>query len=80
MLLWLFSFLLGTPTIYPLNGRGAKMARIRRNFYRRTDKKVSPKTYKATCVQYKRELLLEVQPTDNNLLCADCFSKKGDTH
>jgi len=43
MLLWLFSFLLGTPTIYPLNGRGAKMARIRRNFYRRTDKKVSPK-------------------------------------
>ncbi len=55
------------------------MARMRRNFYRRmSKKKAPPRTFKATCCQCKREVLLEVPPTGKDLLCLDCYNKKGD--
>ncbi len=54
-----------------------KMARIRRNFYRRSSKKKAPqKSYKATCAQCGKELSLEVPPFGEDLLCLDCYNKK----
>ncbi|HSR10713.1 MAG TPA: hypothetical protein VLS90_04660 [Thermodesulfobacteriota bacterium] len=54
------------------------MPRVRRGFHRRMGKKKAPpKTYRAACALCKRELVLEVQPTGKDLLCIDCFQKKG---
>jgi hypothetical protein len=57
--------------------RGAEMARVRRNFYRRNSKKkAAPKSFKVTCAQCGKELLLEVPPLGKDLLCFDCYNKK----
>ncbi len=54
------------------------MARIRRNFYRRNSKKKAlPKSFKATCADCGKEVLLEVPPVGKGLLCLDCFNKRG---
>jgi len=58
--------------------RGREMARIRRNFYRRNSKKKAlAKSFKATCADCGKEVLLEVPPLGKDLLCLDCFNKKG---
>jgi hypothetical protein len=53
------------------------MSRIRRNFYRRNSKKKSlPKSFKATCAECGKEVLLEVPPVGKDLLCLDCYNKR----
>jgi hypothetical protein len=54
------------------------MARMRRNFYRRNSKKKAlPKSFKATCANCGKEVLLEVPPLGTGLLCLDCYNKRG---
>ena len=54
------------------------MARIQRNFHRRSSKKRAlPKSFKATCADCGKEVILEVPPSGENLLCLDCFNKRG---
>jgi len=54
------------------------MARIRRNFYRRSSKRKAPeKTFKVTCAHCGKELWMEVPPPpEKNLLCLDCYNHK----
>ena len=53
------------------------MARTRRNFYRKTSKrKAPPRSFRVTCAQCGKELLMEVPPSGNDLLCFDCYKKK----
>ncbi len=58
-------------------GEREKMAKTRRNFYRKSSKKkAAARTYRAVCAQCGKEVLLEVPPTGNDLLCLDCYNKK----
>jgi len=54
-----------------------KMAKTRKNFYRKSSKrKVPPRSFKVTCAQCGKELVMEVAPSGNDLLCFDCYRKK----
>jgi len=52
------------------------MARVRRNFYRRSSKRKAPaKSFKATCARCGKELWMEIPPPERALLCLDCYHK-----
>ena len=52
------------------------MARVRRNFYRRSSKRKAPaKSFKATCARCGKELWMEIPPPERALLCLDCYNK-----
>ena len=40
-------------------------------------KKAPARTYKAICAQCKKEVLLEVASTRDDLICLYCYNKKG---
>jgi hypothetical protein len=61
----------------PIRKKEERMARTRKNFYRKSSKrKTPPRTFKATCAQCGKEVLMEVAPSGNGLICFDCYKKK----
>ena len=53
------------------------MARTRKNFYRKSSKKKAPpRSFRVTCAQCGKELLMEVPASRDDLLCIDCYRKK----